>query len=101
MADVPEGTVRGDPRMEFLSEYTLRSLRLKPDKWTRMLVSDEQRNFVNKFIDCYKPQVSLVLICIFNFKMFLNLYATITTEHFEPVMNCEIRYNKKNKCYLM
>ena len=65
MADVPEGTVRGDPRMEFLSEYTLRSLRLKPDKWTRMLVSDEQRNFVNKFIDCYKPQVSFVLICTF------------------------------------
>ena len=57
MADMQEGTVRGDPRMEFLSEYTLRALRLKPDKWTRMLVSDEQRNFVNKFIDCYKPQV--------------------------------------------
>ena len=79
MADVPEGTVRGDPRMEFLSEYTLRSLRLKPDKWTRMLVSDEQRNFVNKFIDCYKPQVSFVLI--YTFKIFQNLYAPITREN--------------------
>ena len=52
-----EGTVRGDPRLEFLSEYSLRSLRLKPDKWARMMVSDEQRSFVQKFIDSWTPQV--------------------------------------------
>ena len=46
-----------DPRMEYLQEYTLKTLRLKPDKWSRMLVSDEQRTFVNAFIDRNSPQV--------------------------------------------
>ena len=47
-----------DPRMEYLMDYTLRTLRLKPDKWSRMLVSDEQRTFVNAFIDRPGPQVN-------------------------------------------
>jgi hypothetical protein len=38
-------------------EFTLKSLRLKPDKWARMVVSDEQRNFINNFIDRPAPQV--------------------------------------------
>jgi dynein heavy chain len=46
-----------DPRMEFLQEFTLKSLRLKPDKWARMVVSDEQRNFINNFIERNAPQV--------------------------------------------
>jgi hypothetical protein len=34
-------------------------LRLKPDKWARMVVSDEQRNFINNFIERQSPQVRL------------------------------------------
>ena len=48
---------RGDPRMEFLADYTVKTLRLKPDKWNRMIISDEQRTFVNQFIDRAYPQV--------------------------------------------
>ena len=48
-----------DPRMDFLQEFTLKSLRLKPDKWARMVVSDEQRNFINNFIERSAPQVRL------------------------------------------
>ena len=47
-----------DPRLEWLSEYTCRTMRVKPDKWARMMVSDEQRTFLNKFIDSRQPQVS-------------------------------------------
>ena len=46
----PETTSK-EPRMEFLADYTLKTLRLKPDKWARMIVSDEQRNFILSFID--------------------------------------------------
>jgi hypothetical protein len=54
-----------DPRMEFLQEFTLKSLRLKPDKWARMVVSDEQRNFINNFIERNAPQVGTYLKFVF------------------------------------
>ena len=49
-----------DPRMDFLQEFTLKSLRLKPDKWARMVVSDEQRDFINNFIERRAPQVGVL-----------------------------------------
>ena len=46
-----------DVRWDFLQDFTLKSLRLKPDKWTRMLVSDEQRTFLTNFVERPYPQV--------------------------------------------
>ena len=46
-----------DPRIEFLADFTLKSLRLKSDKWSRLLISDEMRNFLLRFIDHTVPQV--------------------------------------------
>ena len=46
-----------DPRYDFIQDFTLKSLRLKPDKWVRMMVSDEQRNFVTNFVERERPQV--------------------------------------------
>ncbi len=46
-----------DPRYDFLQDFTLKSLRLKPDKWSRMIVSDEQRNFITNFVERPNPQV--------------------------------------------
>ena len=40
-----------------LQDFTLKSLRLKPDKWVRMMVSDEQRNFITNFVERERPQV--------------------------------------------
>ena len=40
-----------EPRIDFIAEFTLKSLRLKPDKWARMTVSDEQRSFITSFIE--------------------------------------------------
>ena len=55
----PEGVEGGekDPRIEFLENFTLKSLRLKSDKWSRLLISDEMRNFLLRFIDHTVPQV--------------------------------------------
>ena len=46
-----EGQPANDERLDFIQDYTLKSLRLKPDKWARLMVSDEQRNFVTSFIE--------------------------------------------------
>ena len=46
-----------DPRVEFLADFTLKSLRLKSDKWARLLISDEMRTYISRFIDHTVPQV--------------------------------------------
>ena len=40
-----------EARIDFIQEFTLKSLRLKSDKWSRMVVSDEQRCFITSFIE--------------------------------------------------
>ena len=53
----PEGAQK-DPVMDFLQKFTLGSMRLKPDKWHRLLISDEMRNYITNFVDRPMPQVS-------------------------------------------
>ena len=64
MADITVTEVK-DPRLDFLQDYTLRSLRLKPDKWQRMIVSNEQMAFITGFVENGYPQVSLQYINMF------------------------------------
>ena len=54
--EVGEGGEK-DPRIEFLADFTLKSLRLKSDKWSRLLISDEMRTFLLRFVDHTVPQV--------------------------------------------
>ena len=46
-----------DPRCDFLKEVTLRSLRVKSEKWDRLFISDEQRSFIMGFVERQTPQV--------------------------------------------
>ena len=46
-----------DERIDTIKDLTLKSLRLKPDKWDRMYISDEQRHFINNFVDKDQPIV--------------------------------------------
>ena len=46
-----------DERLDFIQEFSLKALRVKPDKWARMMISDEQRTFINSFIERDHPQV--------------------------------------------
>ena len=59
--EVTEGGQK-DPVLDFLQKFTLGSLRLKPDKWHRLVVSDEQRNYIINFMERNEPQVSEALI---------------------------------------
>ncbi len=59
-----ETPVVSDPRMDFLQEWTMKALRVKPDKWTRMTISDEQRTYLHSFIERSAPQVNVTVIGI-------------------------------------
>ena len=38
-------------RLAFIEDYTLKSLRLKPEKWNKLVISDDQRGFLHSFVD--------------------------------------------------
>ena len=47
-----------DPVLDFLQKFTLGSMRLKQDKWHRLIISDEMRNYITNFVERPTPQVS-------------------------------------------
>ena len=57
MASMGEGQPANDERLDFIQDYTLKSLRLKPDKWARLMISDEQRMFLGRFVETSSLQV--------------------------------------------
>ena len=38
-------------RLDFIQDYTLKSLRLKPEKWNKLVLSDGQREYILSFIE--------------------------------------------------
>ena len=65
MADLTVTEIK-DPRLDFIQDYTLRSLRLKPDKWARMVVSNEQMAFITNFVEQGYPQVCITCLVTSN-----------------------------------
>ena len=49
--DRQEEVSRSEPRLDFIQDFTLKSMRCKQDKWQRMIVSDDVRRFVLDFIE--------------------------------------------------
>ena len=37
-------------RVQFIQDYTLKSMRLKPEKWAKLVISDEQRRHLENFV---------------------------------------------------
>ena len=48
------------PSLEFIQDYTLKSLRLKPEKWSKLIISDEQRGYLHSFVDNAHPQELII-----------------------------------------
>ena len=46
--------------MEFLKEYTLASLRLKKEKWKKIIISDEQKEYLINFIESDYPDFMVI-----------------------------------------
>ena len=57
MRDSEAPAEKSDDRLDFLRDFILRALRLKPDKWDRMFISDEQRTHIIAFVERGHPQV--------------------------------------------
>ena len=51
-----------DPRIQFLGRYVQKTLRLKPEKWNRLLAIEEQRTAVLDFLNKPEPLVSFTTI---------------------------------------
>ena len=60
-----ENTTPTDPRIDFIAEYTLKSLRLKSDKWSRLIAPDEIKKFFNRFLEQDKPQVHKYIVIFY------------------------------------
>ena len=46
--------------MEFLKEYTLSSMRLKREKWKKIIHTDDQKEYLMNFIEENYPDVMLI-----------------------------------------
>ena len=46
--------------MEFLKEYTLSSMRLKKEKWKKIIVSDEEKEYLTNFIEGNFPDTMVI-----------------------------------------
>ena len=47
-------------RIQFIQDYTLKSIRLKPEKWAKLVISDEQRRHLENFVYKDLPQVLII-----------------------------------------
>ncbi|XP_075210990.1 dynein heavy chain at 93AB [Lycorma delicatula] len=50
-----------DNRLEFLGNFVQKTLKLKPEKWSRLLATEEFRNVVMDFLDKPEPVLLIVL----------------------------------------
>lgn len=49
-----------DTRLEFLGSYIQKTLKLKPEKWGRLLATEELKTIVMEFLD--KPEPVLLIV---------------------------------------
>ncbi|XP_014225178.1 dynein beta chain, ciliary [Trichogramma pretiosum] len=52
----------GDQRLDYLGAIVQKSLKLKPEKWGRLLMTEEYRNFVFDFLDNAVPAALFVVL---------------------------------------
>ncbi|XP_039595259.1 dynein heavy chain 9, axonemal [Polypterus senegalus] len=54
------GETPADKRLEFIENYVLKSMKLKPDRWQKLMGSEEQRQLIQSFLD-KSDQLALVV----------------------------------------
>jgi len=50
-----------DPRLVYLGRYVQKTLKLKPEKWNRLLSIEEHRTTIMDFLNKPEPMVSCAL----------------------------------------
>ena len=62
-----------DPRFEYISEYVLKTFKLKPDKWTKLVGNEEYKQVVIEFFE--KTDNSQLVIVLSNTGQLIPEYA--------------------------
>lgn len=57
-----EGPATVDTRLDFLGNFVQKTLKLKPEKWTRMTGADEHKAVVMKFLERPNPVLLVVVL---------------------------------------
>lgn len=59
--DQPPATIV-DHRMDFLGTYVQKSLKLKTEKWTRVMTTEEYKAMVMKFLERCSPNLLVIIV---------------------------------------
>lgn len=62
MDQAGSSTSNQDPRLDFIGSYAVKSLKLKPEKWSRVLTVEEHRTTLRDFLD--KPYPILLVVVL-------------------------------------
>lgn len=55
-------TSQVDIRLDFLGNYVQKTLKLKPEKWTRMLSTEENKAVVKRFLERPHPVLLVIVL---------------------------------------
>ncbi|XP_061390860.1 dynein beta chain, ciliary isoform X1 [Musca vetustissima] len=51
-----------DPRLELMGSFVIKSLKLKPEKWTRVITVEETKGIIKEFLDRPTPVVLIIIL---------------------------------------
>ncbi|XP_023295612.2 dynein beta chain, ciliary isoform X2 [Lucilia cuprina] len=51
-----------DPRLELMGSFVIKSLKLKPEKWTRVITVEEHKGIIKEFLDRPTPVVLIIIL---------------------------------------
>lgn len=51
-----------DPRLELMGSFVIKSLKLKPEKWTRVITVEETKGVIKEFLDRPTPVVLIIIL---------------------------------------
>lgn len=54
--------VEVDKRLEYLGTFVQKTLKLKPEKWSRLIATEEHKAIVMKFLERSHPNVLVIVL---------------------------------------
>ncbi|GBP02450.1 Dynein beta chain, ciliary, partial [Eumeta japonica] len=51
-----------DPRLELMGSFVIKSLKLKPEKWARVITVEEHKGIIKEFLDRSTPVVLIIIL---------------------------------------
>lgn len=98
--DIAEMTTPDAPsdfRLEYIGSFVQKSLKLKPEKWGRLLLTEEYRNVVLDFLDKPLP-VALFVVLTSNTQLVASSSFPIPYQRTKGKITIIVIFNKSEKC---